>query len=153
MADEAKNGHATEGMTGPNDFAEFIIGGQKFKVGPLTLWDLEKSKDDMRALDPTLPWSTYAHHIINIVTNKIGPEGAEVAMAESMMKKCSVAEARELAVPFNRLLEISGFGGADANPPEVGMEASGTGTSIESPPSSPPPSESQTSDTSSEPRP
>lgn len=134
------NGLAKDGMIAPpNESAPFRIGGRTLNVPALTLWDLELSKDDMQALTPEMAWTTYATTVIRIIARKLKEDNPR-EFGDALLKSCSVDEARNKATEFTELLRVSGFemGEAVAATPE-----NGTGTSTESPPNSPSPSETQ----------
>ena len=144
MADEQQlmNGAALNGLAGPDEYATFRIGGRDIKVGALTLWDLDQSREDLQGMNPDTPWTQYAATIVRIIARKLKPEMWE-AFAEGLLKSCTAGEARNLAVAFNDLWRVSGLmGEAEA----ANMETlPGTGTLTESPPNSPSPSETPTS--------
>jgi hypothetical protein len=141
----SSNGHAVDDMAvPPNETAVFRIGKVDIKVPALTLWDVEVSGADIRSLDPEMPWSTYAATIVRIIARKLKPDVFD-AYAEALQRSCSVEEARNLSIAFNDLLRVSGF----PMPAEPAIDL-GTGTSTELQPNLPLPSESSTSDTSSE---
>lgn len=136
MADDEK------GVNGVvvDEFAIFRIGGRDIKVGAMTLWDLEQSRQDIQSISAEMPWTQYAATVVRIIARKLQPETYE-AMAEGLQKACSAREARDLATSFNELWRVSGLMGeveaAIEEAPVTMEESSGTGTSIESPPNSP----------------
>jgi hypothetical protein len=136
MADNGMNGAALNGIAAPDEFAVFRIGGRDIKVGALTLWDLQESAEDIQKMDPTTPWTQYAATVVKIVARKLQPEAWE-SYAEGLLKSCSAREARDLAVAFNKLWEVSGLMGEDEAATTEATKVLGTGTSIESPPNLP----------------
>lgn len=139
MADEPTiNGNLTS-LASPDEFATFTIGGRELKVDALTLWDLEESKDDIRALTPDMPWTSYASAVVRIVARKLKPEAGE-SFAEALLQSCSVPEARNISASFNVLWRLSGFDLGEEEATDETAASPGTGTSTESPPNLPSPS-------------
>lgn len=117
---------------GPEEFVTFRIGGRDMKVGALTLWDLEASRDDIMSMGPETPWMQYAAMVVRIIARKLKPEVWE-SYCEGLLKSCSGAEARNLVVPFGELLRVSGIVGEPQAAEETAEVPFGTGTLIESP--------------------
>lgn len=117
-----------------NDFAVFKIGGEELKVPPLNFYFLNKCKESLLALGPDLIWIDYAEHVLRIVASVLSESAPEITL-ESLMRKCSVPEMRELPTSMSELLEISGFSMGETPAAEV---SDGTGTSTPSSPNSQP---------------
>jgi hypothetical protein len=127
----------------PSEVTKFTIGGQSIEVQALTLWAMDVVKDELLALGPGLDFITYARTVVRIVYKLVKLEHPDISIEEGdLIRACSVVEMRQLAVSMNELLGISGFEGGPTEQTEPTNPAtavpSGTGTSTESSPDSPP---------------
>ncbi len=144
------NGHDTDMPLSPGEYVDFRIGGRDIRVPALTLWDLEQSRDDIRSLSPAMWWTEYASTVLRVIARKLKPDAPPETIVEGWQKACVMGEANQIIPTWNKLMEASGFKlGDDARP--LAETSPGIGTSTESPPNSPLPSESSTSPTSNEP--
>lgn len=122
------NGFSSTGMTvpimAPTETSPFKIGGQTIKVPALTLFTLERVKTKIIDLSPNLDWISYAANVIEIVSEAVKESRPDLTV-EALKKACSIAEMRELASSFNKLLEVSGFLMGEN---QAAGESPGTGT-------------------------
>ncbi len=117
-------------IAAPTEFADFTIGGEKFRIPAITLYVLEERQADFDSIGPELSRMQTIRTILKVLAFILDEENPE-EREKALRKALRFSEFDGIYASFNELLRVSGFGAGEA---QAAGEVDGTGTLEPSPP-------------------